>query len=48
MTEHNKRGTNFLPLILVGTGLLLIIGVAVFLQARTEEPQNDLDRKSVV
>ncbi|MEJ2411383.1 MAG: TlpA disulfide reductase family protein [Anaerolineales bacterium] len=43
MTEHNKRGTNFLPLILVGTGLLLIIGVAVFLQARSGEPRNDYD-----
>jgi peroxiredoxin len=43
MTGNDNRGTNFLPLVLVGAGLLLIIGVAVFLQARIGEPREDLD-----
>lgn len=43
MTEHIKRGTNFLPLVLVGIGLLLIIGVAVFFQARSGGSRESLD-----
>ena len=43
MSGNQNRGTNFLPLILVGTGLLLIIGVAVFLQARMGESRESFD-----
>lgn len=39
MSGKDSRKTNLLPFILVGAGLLLIIGVAVILQARGGETQ---------
>ncbi len=43
MSDQKTRKTNFNPLILVGAGLLLIIGVAVFIKIRQGDAQESQD-----
>lgn len=43
MSNKDSRKTNFLPFILVGAGLLVIIGVAAFLQAKQEGSQETIN-----
>ena len=41
MTESNSKTTNYLPFILVGLGLFVLIGVAGYLQAEQGIPTED-------
>jgi len=43
MTNSSGSKTNFLPFVLVGAGLLILIGIGVYLQANKNSDQNTQD-----